>query len=111
MKKFYFNFINSMNGFKISIKEHSFIAELLGGMVLIPYLIFSKLDNTEKLIILSIYFFLLAFEIVNTAIEKLSDKITDKFDNDIKKVKDLSSSSVFLILILLIFTIIFCHFY
>ena len=48
MKKFYFNFINSINGFKISIKEHSFIAEFLGGMVLIPYLIFSKIDNTEK---------------------------------------------------------------
>ena len=43
---------------------------------------------------------------INTAIEKLSDKISKDFDSDIKKIKDLSSASVFLILIILVFLII-----
>ena len=48
----------------------------------------------------------LAFELLNTAIEKLSDKISKNFDADIKKIKDISSASVFIILILLITTLI-----
>ena len=38
IKKFYFNLINSINGLKLSLKQHSFIAEIVGGFILIPYL-------------------------------------------------------------------------
>ena len=106
MKKLFFNFINSVNGLKIASKEHSFIAEILGGLILIPYLIIINLDNVFKLIIISTYFLLLAFELVNTSIEKLSDKISKDFNSDIKKIKDISSASVFIILLLLIFLLI-----
>ena len=40
MNKFYNNLINSINGLKFVLKEHSFIAELVGGVILIPYLFF-----------------------------------------------------------------------
>ena len=100
--KLYKNLLNSFNGFKEGLKEHSFILEILGGLFLIPYLVVSSMDNLFKLIIVLVYFMLLALELLNTAIEKLSDKITKKFDPEIKKVKDLSSSSVFVILILLL---------
>ena len=49
---------------------------------------------------------ILAFELLNTAIEKLSDKVTKNFDEDIKKIKDISSASVFVILSLLIVLLI-----
>ncbi len=110
LKKFYLNLINSINGLKIAFKEHSFIAEVLGGLFLIPYIIITDLDNLLKLMIISIFFLLLAFELLNTAIEKLSDKISKEFDEDIKKIKDLSSSSVFIILIFLIILIIYSFF-
>ena len=100
MKKLYLNLINSIHGLKIGFKEHSFIFEILGGLILIPYLIFSNLNNEFKLIIISIYFILLAFELLNTSIEKLSDRISKDFDPDIKKIKDLSSASVFVIITL-----------
>ena len=106
MGKIYKNFLNSINGLKISLREHSFILEIIGGFVLFPYLFFSDLDNIFKLVIMSIYFMLLAFELLNTAIEKLSDKISKKLDPDIKKVKDISSASVFVILILLLISLI-----
>ena len=106
MKKFFFNLLNSINGLKVVFKEHSFIAEIIGGLILIPYLIIIDLDNVFKLIIISVYFLLLAFETVNTSIERLSDKISKDFDADIKKIKDLSSASVFIILILLIILLI-----
>jgi len=106
IKKLFFNFLNSINGLKIALKEHSFIVEIIGGFVLIPYLIILDLENDFKIIIIVIYFLLLAFELLNTSIEKLSDKITKEFDTDIKKIKDLSSAAVFLILIILIFLLI-----
>ena len=106
MKKIFSNLINSINGLKITLKQHSFIIEVVGGLILIPYLIIAELDNILKLIIITIYFLLLAFELINTAIEKLSDKISNNFDSDIKKIKDISSASVFVILSLLIVLLI-----
>ena len=106
MKKIFLNLINSINGLKMALTQHSFIAEILGGFVLIPYLIITDLNNIFKLIIIILYFLLLAFELLNTAIEKLSDKITKNFDEDIKKIKDISSASVLVILSLLIVSLI-----
>ena len=106
IKKFYLKLISSINGLKFTMTEHSFIAEILGGFILIPYLIIADLNNIFKLIIIIIYFLLLAFELLNTAIEKLSDKVTKNFDEDIKKIKDISSASVFVILSLLIVLLI-----
>ena len=102
--KLYKNLINSLNGLKIVISEKSFVMELILGVFLIPYIFLSNIDLNHKLFLLVLYFLLLATEIMNTAIEKLSDKLTKDFDNDIKNIKDLSSASVFIVLITLIIT-------
>ena len=106
MKEIFLKLINSINGLKLALTQHAFIAEILGGFILIPYLIITDLNNIFKLIIIILYFLLLAFELLNTSIEKLSDKITKNFDEDIKKIKDISSASVFVILCLLIVSLI-----
>ena len=106
IKKLYGNLINSLNGLKIVIKENSFILELIGGILLILYLFITDISTLFKLLILSVYFLLLAFEIFNTSIEKLCDKITKETDKDIKIIKDLSSASVFVVLFILIILII-----
>ncbi len=106
IKKLYVNLINSLNGLKIVIKENSFILELIGGIFLILYLFNTDISTLFKIIILSVYFILLAFEIFNTSIEKLCNKITKETDKDIKIIKDLSSASVFVVLFILIILII-----
>ena len=106
IKKLYGNLINSLNGLKIVIKENSFILELIGGIFLILYLFNTDISTLFKLLILSVYLLLLAFEIFNTSIEKLCDKITKETDKDIKIIKDLSSASVFVVLFILIILII-----
>lgn len=110
IKKLYFNLLNSMNGLKIAFKEHSFVIEIIGGIILVPYLILIELNILFKLLIFFTYLLLLAFEIVNTAIEILCDKITKEIDLDIKKIKDLASAAVFVVLIALIILIIFTFF-
>ena len=104
IKKLYSNLINSLNGLKIVFKENSFILELVLGVFLIPYIFLSNIDLNYKIILSVLYFLLLAFEIMNTAVEKLCDKVTTDIDSDIKKIKDLSSASVFVVLLILIIT-------
>ena len=110
IKKLYNNFLNSINGLKFIFKEHSFIVEIIGGFILVPYVIFLETSIFFKLLIITVYLFLLSFEIVNTSIEKLCDKITKETDKDIKIIKDLASASVFLVLIILIILILFTFF-
>ena len=110
IKKLIFNFRNSINGLRIGLKENSFILELIGGIILIPYVILSDINIIYKLSIIIVYFLLLAFELLNTAIEELCNKINKEIDEDIKKIKDLSSSAVFCVLILLIFFIFLSFF-
>ena len=100
--KLYKNLINSLNGLKIVIGEKSFILELILGIFLIPYIFISNIEFDHKLLLLILYFLLLVSEILNTSIEKLADKFTKSFDNDIKNIKDLGSAAVFLIITLLI---------
>ena len=104
--KLYKNLINSLNGLKIVMTEKSFILELILGIFLIPYIIISNIEFDYKLLLLILYFVLLVTEILNTSIEKLADKFTKNFDNDIKNIKDLGSTAVFLILVILIVTFI-----
>ena len=102
IKKLYKNFLNSLNGLKVAFKENSFRLEILLGLFLVPYILFSNNELILKIILSILYLLLLAFEIMNTSIEKLCDKITKDFDDDIKKIKDLSSASVFAVLITLL---------
>ena len=101
IKKLYKNFLNSLNGLKVAFKENSFRLEILLGLFLVPYILFSNNELILKIILSILYLLLLAFEIMNTSIEKLCDKITKDLDEDIKKIKDLSSASVFAVLITL----------
>ena len=41
---------------------------------------------------------------MNTAVEKLCDRVTTDLDLEIKKIKDLSSAAVFIVLLILIIT-------
>ena len=106
IKKLFSNLINSVNGLRVVFKEHSFILEIIGGIALIPFLIITEIEIINKILIISVYFILLAFELINTAIEKLSNKITRDYDIEIKEIKDLSSSAVFVILLLLFIVLI-----
>ena len=110
INKLYKNLINSINGLKIVISEHSFIIELILGVIIVPYVFIAEITFEFKIIIIVIYLMLLAFEVINTSIEKLCDKITKNYDDDIKIIKDLASASVFIVLLILIFLILFTIF-
>ena len=101
LKKLQNNFINSLNGIREAFKEYSFVLEILLGLPLTLYIFFSNTGLIFKLLLILNFFLILIFEIFNTSIEKLCNKITKENDDEIKSIKDLSSSGVFLSIICL----------
>jgi diacylglycerol kinase len=83
------------DGLKIMlIEEHNFRVHLF---VLISVILASfalHIDKNEWLTILLATGFVFSMEIMNTAIENLSDFITDERNAAIKKIKDLSAAAV-----------------
>lgn len=98
--KIYQNLQNSINGFHIGLKEHSFAVEFLLGVLLIPILLLTHSHDLVFYLLIVSYFMLLSVELLNTAIERICNKITLEYDDDIKAVKDLSSAAVFILVIL-----------
>jgi len=107
--KFYYNLINSINGLKEVLKEHSFIYEVFFGVFIIFYLSNFNINSNHKILIIFTYLLLLVTEIINTTIEKICDKITKKIDPEIKVIKDLSSAAVFVVLFFLVILLLMSY--
>jgi len=96
------NLKNSLRGFKIALSDKSFTTEILLGFVLIPLVVAADVEEWGyKIGTILTYILLLAFELINTAIEKLCDRVTKEHDETIMAVKDMASASVFIVLLCL----------
>lgn len=105
LKKIKKNLFNSLNGLKFAIEEYSFLIEILIGFIFFAFLFFFDNSIEIKLLAVFSYFLILIVELINTAIERLCNRITLEHDEQIKIIKDISSASVFIAIIL--FLIIF----
>lgn len=100
-KRIYNAFFYSMNGFKAAfINEAAFRQELL----LIPFfhtIAFYFSQNISTLLILLILPYLtIAFELINSAIESVVDRISDEYHELSGRAKDIGSATVFLFLLI-----------
>jgi diacylglycerol kinase (ATP) len=98
LQKLIANFKNSMRGLKVGLTEHSFLLEVMAGGILVPLLFLNRALSLKLLVILA-YLLLLSCELLNTAIEKICDRITREHDLAIKDIKDMASAAVFLVVI------------
>ena len=87
--------INSWNGLvAVTRSEAAFRQELALLVLGVPLAFFLTPDVTRRFALIGVLVFLLIVELLNTAIEKLSDRVTRKTDPAIKRVKDMSSAAV-----------------
>lgn len=100
MLNLYKNLKNSLAGIRVACSDTSFRAQLVLGFLSIPLVVFSEAAMIGKLAAIGTYLLLVAAELVNTALEKLCDRITTEHDQAIKEVKDMASAAVFVVLIL-----------
>jgi len=96
-------FLNTLAGLRWGIRyetalREEFIALLLG----VPASFFVATTIAWWLALVGSLFILVVVELLNTAIEKLSDHVTPQHHQAIKVVKDLGSAAVFFALVLAI---------
>ena len=100
------NVKNSIRGIKIALLEHSFFIEFALALLVVIYLYFFCQSNFFKYLISLSYTLLLAIELINTAIERVCNRVTRDFDQEIMDIKDLSSAAVFLLVTLNVFLLV-----
>ena len=92
--------INSWHGLVACARsETAFREELVLFAVGIPLAFVITGHAGERFALIGVLFFLLIVELLNTAIEKLSDRVTRDNDPIIKRVKDMGSAAIFLSLV------------
>ena len=87
--------INSWNGLvAVTRSEAAFRQELVLLALAIPLAFVLTEDVGRRFVLIGVIVFILIVELLNTAIEKLSDRITRKTDPAIKAIKDMGSAAV-----------------
>jgi diacylglycerol kinase (ATP) len=80
--------------------EAAFRQELIALAIAIPLAIVIATDNWTRLALIGVVLALLIVELLNTAIEKLADRVTLEHDPLIGRVKDMGSAAVGLTLLI-----------
>ena len=87
--------INSWNGLiAVTRSEAAFRQELALLALGVPLAFFLTPDVAKRFMLIGVLVFLLIIELLNTAIEKLCDRVTRDDDPAIKRVKDMGSAAV-----------------
>jgi len=91
--------INSRNGLAFAARSEQAIREELVALVLsVPLAWLIGATPARRVEMVMVVLLLLAVELLNTAIEKLSDRLTTDHDFQIGNVKDMGSAAVFVAL-------------
>jgi diacylglycerol kinase (ATP) len=105
MKKIMRAFFHSLNGLRECFKkEHSFRIEICLFFLLSLLTFFLIPSHKNQFPVFLCFFIVLICELFNSAIEKLSDRITDENDPLIKYAKDVASAAVFLSILMTVLT-------
>jgi len=97
--------VNTWNGFLAAARsEEAFRQELVALVLAVP-LAFVVTDAAwKRLALIGVVVFVLVVELLNTAIEKLADRVNLAIDPQIGRVKDMGSAAVGLALLMAGFT-------
>jgi diacylglycerol kinase (ATP) len=93
--------INSWHGLVAAAQsEQAFREELVALAIGIPLAFYLTADAGKRIALIGTLLVILIVELLNTAIEKLGDRITRDNDPAIKRIKDMGSAAIFLSLLL-----------
>jgi diacylglycerol kinase (ATP) len=87
--------INSRNGLVFAIRSEQAIREEIGALLLsLPMAWLIGTTTMRRVELVAAVVLVLIVELLNTAIEKLSDRLTTDHDPQIGRVKDMGSAAV-----------------
>jgi diacylglycerol kinase (ATP) len=87
--------INSRNGLIFAVRSEQAIREELVALVIaIPFACLIGASTMRRVELVAAVVMVLVVELINTAIEKLADRLTTDHDPQIGRVKDMGSAAV-----------------
>lgn len=87
--------LNTMNGLLAAARsEAAFRQELALLVIAVPLALMIGRDGWIRLTLIAVVLLVLVVELLNTAIEKLADRVTGATDPLIRRVKDMASAAV-----------------
>jgi diacylglycerol kinase (ATP) len=93
--------LNSWNGLRAAARsEEAFRQEIVVFLVAIPAAFLIATDTWRRVALIGVIVLLMIVELLNTAIEKLSDHVTPEHHAAIGRIKDMASAAVGLSLLL-----------
>jgi diacylglycerol kinase (ATP) len=93
--------VNSWNGLIAATRsEEAFRQELAVLVLAIPLAFLLAEAAWKRLALIGVVLLLLVVELLNTAIEKLADRVSREIDPQIGRVKDMGSAAVGLMLVI-----------
>lgn len=93
--------LNTLNGLRAAASsEAAFRQELIAFAIAVPLALVIATDLLTWVALMGVVLALLIVELLNTAIEKLADRVTLEHDPLIGRVKDMGSAAVGLTLLL-----------
>ena len=93
--------VNSWNGLVFAIRSEQAIREELAALILsVPLAWLIGTTPARRVEMVAVILLLLVVELLNTAIEKLADRLTTDHDPQIGRVKDMGSAAVGVALII-----------
>jgi len=93
--------IHTLNGLRaVTASEAAFRQELAVLAIAVPVAFLIAADGWKRLALIAVIVLVLVVELLNTAIEKLADRVTLEQDPIIGRVKDMGSAAVGLSLLL-----------
>lgn len=97
--------VNSWRGLIAAAKsEQAFREELVVLSLAVPLAFVIASEGWKRLALIGVILFLMAIELLNTAIEKLADHVSPAQNPDIGRIKDMSSAAVGIALAIASFT-------
>jgi diacylglycerol kinase (ATP) len=94
--------INSWNGLIFAIRsEHAIREELFALLLALPLAWLVGATAVRRVELVGVVLLLLAIELLNTAIEKLADRLTTDHDPQIGHIKDMGSAAVGVVLLII----------
>ncbi len=95
MLRFWRATLNTRNGLAFAIRsEQAFREELIGLALALPLAWLVGTTGMRRVELVAVVALVLVVELLNTAIEKLADRLTTDHDPQIGRVKDMGSAAV-----------------
>jgi diacylglycerol kinase (ATP) len=93
--------VNSWNGLLFVFRsEAAFRQEAAVFLIALPLVFVIAAEPWKRFLLIAVLLLVMTVELLNTAVEKLSDHVTPKRHNTIKNVKDMGSAAVGLSILL-----------